>query len=439
MSIQIHACNIIPAVGGGGGTALAPYLLAGPDPSGTLTNAVNVLAMTAAQQPVAFQAVEEFQPASNVGLPLAVAYLPPVVGANGQSVALPFQLKDDSGVIKNAAAVVVETRDAAAASYYAALTFDLSAGGPNPYGVELVKNTLKLLGSSTLFGDTDTCGVYTEDANFLCGSNRQYNAPVVGAVARVLARCVGDVAARARAELVATSGDGTNPESESGFRVERPDAQNAGEARVRGCDVLQCETPPVTADFTICTSGNVPLKLLTNGKSGKGWEVTTSGDLSAVNTGPSLPKVTNMRGGTVSGEAVEFSQVFTPSLAVAPSTVANQLITASLRTQTINIAAKNTLQSFPFTVPYGLRIIGCRAALPAAVVPDTVDVIVRNAAGVALFEILGKQPPGGTVVPCAATYTDVASVIAQNDAFSVEVQTSLNPFVVYVFLEFAPA
>lgn len=444
MSIQIHACNIIPPVGGGGGgTALAPYLLDGPDPSGTLTNAVNVLAMTAAQQPVAFQAVEEFQPASNVGLPLAVAYLPPVVGANGQSVALPLQLKDDSGAIKNAAAVVVETRDAAAASYYAALTFDLSAGGPNPYGVELVKNTLKLLGSSTLFGDTDTCGVYTEDANFLCGSNRAYLAPFGGATAKLLARVFGNAAGAARASLIVNVNDGATDE-ESRLDLTKNSFAAGAELNAKQCDALSFEPVGNTANIFLDEPGLGPyakaLQLRVNNSTGPGWEISPNGYLTALSGLPQQLRIINVRQGAANGEVVTFEQVLDQSLALAPSALpgSNTTQTGALRTQTIEVTATNVATTYKFAVTQKMRLIGCRAALPAAGADTLALTVRRTSSGVDLMMIAAKTAPGGTIVPFAPTYTTLEATFGLNEEYEVNVLSSGGNFQAFIFLEFAP-
>lgn len=440
MSIQIHACNIIPPVsGGGGGSAAAPYLLNGPDTSGLLINSVDVTDEPAATQPILFAAsvVPVGNPARTV-VPLGIGYLPAGFGQNGDTVAMVAALKDDAGSQRPAVRLVATTENAVAATFDASLTLEVGSGN----GAKVQGNTIQLLGQSNVLPG-GPAGIFTTDENVIVAANRAYLAPVVGATAELLARVFGNVAGAAKASLIVNVNDGAT-DAESRLDLSKNNFATGAELNAKQCDALSFEPVGNTANIFLDEPGGGPyakaLQLRVNNSTGPGWEISPNGDLTALSGLPQQLGITDVRKGAATGEVVTFEQVLNQSLASTPSALpgSNTTQTGALRTQTIEVDATNVATTYKFAVTQKMRLIGCRAALPLAGADTLALTVRRTSSGVDLMTIAAKAAPGGTIVPFATTYTTAEATFGLNEEYEVDVTSSGANFRAFIFLEFAP-
>lgn len=396
MGVKVNQCDIVPPIssGGGGAPVGAPYLLNGPDVSGTLTSAVDVLAL-ATPQP--FVATAPFI-GGQLGAPVMMDYANGA-GSVGDGVILPARLQNDGNTQFIASAIQTEIVDATAGTETTKVKIQPATAGSIVDGIEITRDAITFPGARTK-------------------------------------SIVGEQSITIDAPAVALEGAGSHVVLDaSGPAID-----------IRSTGPIDIEANGAGVVLTLTGGDRI---LLQSGAGGNGVQVL-AGNVStwtfmdsAVNGGAltaigSTRKVANIAPGTTTGDAVAYQQVLLG--AVAAPTNGGPAVNATPGACMIAPAE--------FTAPTGgsgtfllknntganILIVGARVLIPSA--GATTLACSVSSPLTTLFDAAAIVAPSGTHLSATATYSIANATIANGANITIAAEGSVATVDTIIFVEY---
>ena len=384
--------------GGGGAPVAAPYLLNGPDVSGTLTSAVDVLDL-ATPQP--FVATAPFI-GGQLGAPVTIDYANGA-GSVGDGVILPARLQNNGNTQFIASAIQTEIVDATAGAEITKVTIQPATAGSIVGGIEVTSNAVKLFGSGAKLVTTSS-GSLTMSSTGLGSTLAIAAGGEISIGAGVSGPAEINITASGQASYKSNQGNVTLATGGGAFDV-------------------------------LVKSGRNIVFSTTNGSFDRWAILSATGELAAQGAGA---KVTNLTPGTTTGDAVAYQQVLLG--AVAAPTNGGPAVNAT--------PGACMIASAEFTAPTGgsgtfllknntgasILIVGARVLIPSA--GATTLACSVSSLATTLFENPAITAPGGTHLPATTSYTVANATIANGANIIIEADGSVATVDTIIFVEY---